>query len=309
MIFSLGRHGLGLAMTLINASVEIVETEGEEAELIFSDLRKKTVGEVFDVSFLNDKLIVKEKIRRKLPISTALFDESLNTDLTLKIPEKTSLSGTLSTVSGNIKVPTLCFDGKIKTINGNMNLGDVKSNNLHLHSVNGNVKVANMDGSLWIKTISGRSVVENGFIKELSLNSVSGDMQITAGFEPKDDCSISTVSGDISLKVLSYAGNRNMYLSTLSGKTVIDGAYPQEKIQIKKRMPFLKNFPFKSIKPMMKDIMSSFSSMKDNFGVEVHTSTDDGNSKNVEMILNMLSEGKITAEDAEKLIAALKGES
>ncbi|MBU3916881.1 hypothetical protein KKA14_15220, partial [bacterium] len=102
--------------------------------------------------------------------------------------------------------------------------------------------------------------------------------------------------------------DKKLNLSTLNGSTKIDGDYPQEMIQMKRRMPFLKEFPFGNVMPAIKDMISGFTSMRQGPEVEVHTRAGSENEdKNIEKVLEMLAEGKITAEEAEKLIRTIRG--
>ena len=69
----------------------------------------------------------------------------------------------------------------------------------------------------------------------------------------------------------------------------------------------MKNHPFKTVFPSVKEFCSSFFTAAAEDEVEVQTdsaaeSSDDGN---IKRILQMLSEGKLSAEEAEKLIRAL----
>ena len=47
-------------------------TDGEDVELEYSELRKKTADDIFNVQFEDDVLTIKESIRKKLPVFTSL---------------------------------------------------------------------------------------------------------------------------------------------------------------------------------------------------------------------------------------------
>ena len=309
MYFTLEGDQLSLALNLVKASIEVVVGDTREVELEFSELRKKTADEMFDINFWDDQLTIKEKFGRKSPMMSSLFDEKLNTDLRLKIPTGITATGFITAVGGRINIGPIQFDGKLKTLNGDMNLSEMKSSRLSTNTVSGDTRIGIMSGALEGHSISGKFLIEGGDIQMLKLRTVSGDIFCKAGLSLVEDGIIQTVSGDIKMKIPHYEGDKELFLSTLSGNTELEGTYPEEKISKKRTMPFMKGAWFKDVMPTIKEFMSS---MKGGHGVEVHTQWDSGRkerkeNKNVKAILDMLSEGKITPDEAERLINAIKG--
>jgi hypothetical protein len=167
-----------------------------------------------------------------------------------------------------------------------------------------------LHGFLRGKTVAGALTVENGFFKEISIKSVSGDIRLTGDFHLELDGEISTVSGNVHLDARSFQGENSLVLSTLSGHTTVVGDYPEGGIVVKPRLPFIKNHPFKTFVPSMKEMFSSFFSTagnKNEVEVEAEAEPRQGESEQAKMVLEMLSQGKISAEEAEKLIKALRG--
>lgn len=306
MNYTLKTDQLEIEITLTKAGIEIIEMDRDDVELEFTDLRKNSVDEIFHITFQDDILSIREKPWKKSSLTASFFRNGINTDLILKVPRQTQIQGVISTVSGSIKADSINYSGKIKTISGQMRFGDISANRLRLRSLGGNISIDNFNGALSAKVISGKTTIKSGHIVGLALNSVSGDITVNADFENNRNCTFNTVSGDIELNILSYNSSDNLFLSTLSGRTSITGDYPKDKVEIKKRMPFLKNHPFKSFVPVMKDFVSSFTSMRDDEDIEIHAQAENEVAKNTKMILEMLAGGKITADEAEKLINALK---
>ncbi len=305
MNFTIENNRIELKLSMTKACIEIIETERDDVVLEFSKLRKKTISEIFNISYRNSRLFIRENLRSRSHIVDSIFSYNLNTDLILKVPIGTDISGTISTVSGDIKAKTLNFCGELKTISGAIDINSIDSDRLELQDISGNVKIGEFNGFMKGKVLSGTFCIQKGTIKELSLKSVTGDVSITSNFELENDSDISTVSGNIDVNILGFKGDRNIYLSTLSGATSVKGDYPEENVHVKRRITFLKNHPFKSVVPSMKDFFSSVFSMTDNDDVEVETKPKESTKKNTTMILQMLSEGKISAEEAEKLLNAL----
>ncbi|MCP4749275.1 MAG: DUF4097 domain-containing protein [Proteobacteria bacterium] len=307
MNFSFESDDLRLEMTLVKADIEIIEMEREDIELACPELRKKTAHEIFDISFSGSTLIVKEKGLGRFPAYTSLFDDSMKTDLKLRIPKNIKVTGFVSDVNGNVDIESIDLSGKVKTISGNIRIGDIAAERLYLNSVSGDIRVGSLNGPLVANTVSGGIGLAGGTIKTLSVKTVSGDISIAAAFDLEEDGSVDTVSGGIKLNVFTYNSDKNVYLSTLSGSIAVDGDYPEEKFQTKRRMPFLKNRPFKDFMPTVKNIISNFSAMKDGAGIEIHTKAEGEDGKSVEMVLEMLAQGKISADEATKLIETIKG--
>ncbi|MBT6503600.1 MAG: DUF4097 family beta strand repeat protein [Deltaproteobacteria bacterium] len=307
MNFVLNHQSLELEISLIKGGLEIIEMERADVELSFSELRKNTADELFSISFQDGLLFVKERTWKKTSMSPTFFRNETNNDLVLKIPIGTQLRGSIATVSGDIRAALLSGSLKIKTISGQMDFGRIESDRLRLQNIGGNLKIDTLVGAINAKVISGKCLIKNGRISRFAIGSVSGDITIDADFDLDRESTIHTVSGDTSLNIRSYTGDHGIYISTLSGETAIKGDYPKEKVEIKKRMPFLKNHPFKTVMPAMKNFVSSFAKMADDDGIEINTAADSENiDPHIQQILQMLSDGKINAEEAEKLISALK---
>lgn len=307
MNFTLNGHILELEISLIRGGLTIIEADREDAELTFSELRKSTADELFNISFQEDMLLIKERTWKKAAMPSTLFNSETNHDLVLSIPVGTELRGYVSTVSGDIQAESLKGSIQIKTISGQMTFGRVESQRLKLQNIGGNLTINNFTGAISAKVVAGKCLISDGRINRFNFSSVSGDITVNADFNLDRDSTVQTVSGDIALNVKSWSGDGQIGISTLSGETVVKGDFPKEKLEIKRRMPFLKNHPFKTFMPAMKSFVSSFSRMDSDDGVEVHaTDETDSMDQHIQQILQMLSDGKINAEEAEKLIGALK---
>ncbi|NQU66196.1 MAG: DUF4097 family beta strand repeat protein [SAR324 cluster bacterium] len=307
MNFVLNDQTLELEISLIKGGLKIVEMERADVELSFSELCKNKADELFNITFQDDLLFIKERAWNKASMSPTFFANDTNNDLVLKIPIGTQLEGSIVTVSGNIRAATLFGSIKIRTISGQMEFGHIESKRLKLQNIGGDLKIDTMIGAINAKVISGKCLVKNGRLNHFVFSSVSGDITVDADFDLDRDSSIHTVSGDTTLNIRSFSGDYSIDIATLTGATVVEGDYPKEKVEIKKRMPFLKNHPFKTVMPAMKNFVSSFAKMADRDDTEINgTAAAEHIDQHIQQILQMLSDGKINAEEAEKLISALK---
>ncbi len=305
MKYTIQDQQLKLDLSLSKSSIEIIETAEETVEVEFSGLRKKTVDEVFSISYRNNRLYIKERSTRSSPMFDTIINSGWTSDLKLKVPAKTALSGTISTLKGDIIANRLNFCGKMKTVMGKISIKKLASDGSDIQNIGGNIRIDKFEGFLRAKSVAGKIEVEEGTFKELSVRGVAGDVRLAGHFELENDGDVNTLSGDIHLNIMSFKGDAMILVSTLSGNSDVIGDFPEDAVQIKRRMPFIKNHPFKSFFPSMKNTCASFFSMSDDDEVEVEAETVKDDDENVKMILEMLSQGKISAEEAEKLIKAL----
>ncbi|MBT4525458.1 MAG: DUF4097 family beta strand repeat protein [Deltaproteobacteria bacterium] len=310
MNFILEKSYLDINIKLNKTSIEIEEEEREDMKIDFKELRKKTSGELFDISFWEDKLVIKEKDWSILPMAMSFFNDELETTLVLKIPKNISVEGNIVTVNGDIDINAIKLDGKLKTVNGDIQIGYIQCNTLKIDCISGDTRIEKVNGFIKSKGVSGRFLIEKGHLKGFSHKGVSGDIYINADFELEDDIQINSVSGDIYLNVHSYHNDRHIYITSLSSDTDIKGTFPKDKIHIKKKMPTIKSFPFKDFMPMIKDVFSGFNTYKDDIDGEPNAEKQEPKSEKhqneVAMILKMVSDGKINIDEAERLIKALK---
>lgn len=306
MYFELSNNHLELDLGLTKASVTIIEAEREGIEVEFSELRKNTVEEIFDISYTDGYLTIKEKTWRKTGMTPDFMNAGISTDLTLRIPQNLKIRGSVSTLSGDIMAKRLVFNGRLKTVSGAINLGEVDTTRLKAHSVVGGLSIDTLRGAISAKVISGSCSIQDGVFSEVSLSSVSGEIRVSGAFALKSNSSIHSVSGGIHLNINSYDGDYLTSVSTLSGTIQCDGDYPKDKVEIKKRMPFIKNHPFKNVMPDIKSFFTSFSKVMDDSDVEIKTEAESSTEKHVKTILDMVSDGKISVDEAEKLIKAIK---
>lgn len=310
MKYSIENQQLRLDLSLSKSSIEIIETADESVELEFSGLRKKTVDEVFTVNFRNNRLIIKEKSVRNSPMFDTIFNSGWTSDVKLKIPSQTALSGTISTMKGDVTAAKLDFCGRMKTMAGRITVKELTSDGAEIQNIGGNIRIDKFEGFLKAKSVAGKITIEDGVFKDLSVRGVAGDVRLIGHFDLENDGEVNTLSGDIHLNIMSFKGDAMILVSTLSGNPDVVGEFPVDAVQIKRRMPFIKNHPFKSFFPSMKNSWASFFSMSKDDEVEVEVEAETvSDDENVKMILQMLSEGKISAEEAEKLIKALGKES
>lgn len=317
---------LGVALSSSDLNVKVNKSLDSRVCIEFSGLRKNTIDEYFKVDFTNNKLMLKEN---KDGVGFLPFmNKGVKAEIVIEVPDGLSLSGVVSTVSGDLVFGDFSYSGKVESVSGDVFAGNIESKCLKLKTVSGDVNIASLKGSLMINGVSGDMKINDGVFEEIFINTVSGDIDLAGGFQLKKSGKINTVSGDIDLDVKNYHGDKEVVVNTLSGDVDIDGDFPEGKIicrkkvkdvkkDIKKELAGLK----KSLKPLLNDTLkSTLGKLKEDLqGVDISFSEKsekkaekkvvaaESDEALVDKVLDMLAEGKINYEQAEKLINSLKG--
>ncbi len=297
---------LKVNVTLLNGDIELKGTSGNEISVNFDELRKGTAEEVFEISYSGGELNISQKNKK---LSQFINKEEF--PVMISVPESIEVEGTLDSLKGDIVLAGVAsFSGKIASKKGDISVSEIKNADADVNVISGDISVAGVNGKLKTSSISGDVSVMDGKMTELSLKSVSGDVSVSCELELEDDLNINSVTGDVSVNIVKFSGDAGINVNSVSGDISITGEKPAEdKIHISQVKgefaKFNKAFFQDSFKPMIKNLKEHLKDVtKHSFKSEVHSSKQDN--QNVSQILNMVSEGKITAEEAEKLINALK---
>ena len=179
--------------------------------------------------------------------------------------------------------------------------------NLKINIVNGDLSIKEIDGKLKVNNVNGDVQLRESNYKGININNVNGDIIVDGDYELEEDAKIKIVSGDIKLNCKEYKNDKKIVISSVTGDNVVSDTFPEGVVVQHGGLKELKNLKFlkDSFKPMIKQFKEHFKHMPfDKVKEEVNPKKN--NEENIQLILNMLSEGKISAEDAEKLISALK---
>jgi lia operon protein LiaG len=300
----------------INSDIEIAGAEGEELITEFGDLRKNSAEEVFDISFSDGVLTVRQKVKK-----LSVFSGNEDFSVSVKIPRLCKAEGEIHTISGDVKVSGAnIFNGKIRTKSGDIEISEVPDGDIEVSTISGDTSVSDYKGSFGLTSISGDMSVKASLLNRLNLKSVSGDINLSADFKLTNDCTVNTVSGDIELDFLSCGTDGSFHLKTVSGDIELKGEQPSESRMrlstVKGDLSGLKEgidsfsgvfgSAFGSVMKNLKSHIKNVSSDKSDPLVKEEIKDTRRDDMSVQTILNMVSEGKITVDEAEKLIKALK---
>jgi len=304
-----------LAISLKSGDITIQSSNTTNIEIEMPDLRKGTFEELFEMTMYENKLTIKEK--KQSGIGGRMFNfggNNFSSDLIVKLPKSgLAYSGSLQLYSGDLKMNGIYFEGHVNTYNGDIEIENVDTKNLKINSYNGDLNLKDFHGNLAVEQYNGDISAAGCDFTGLKLKSFSGDISLKGKFLLADDGEISTFSGDIDLKASEYLTDKKLHISTMSGDLSANEAIPEEcivmKHKLKNGMEFMKGF-----KPMMKGIFDSIGNSMTGQKEKIHTEVirsagreeQETKEANIEKILQMLSEGKISFDESERLIKLLK---
>jgi len=309
MKYDLNSNEMSLQITLLNSDLEISGSERTDLEIEFSDLRKNAADEIFDISFESNILKISQKSKR-----LSHFSSGEDYPVKIYVPKAVIVEAAIDDLSGDIVISGIeSLKGNVKTKSGDIIIKEVNVFDGEISSISGDIDLSSVKGSLILSAVSGDINVSGSDFTKTVVKSVSGDLKIDGSFSLTEDAVIGTVSGDISINFISFAGENKMILKSISGDVDLTGNKPaDDKIIVSQLKGDFANF-----NPMGKDFFrgsfgSVFKNLKDHIKnvSDINSTSEIKETKekdhNVQSILDMVAHGKITVDEAEKLIKAIK---
>lgn len=199
-----------------DAVIQIENTRGKVAIAGWDKSEVEVVGELDDLA---EKLIfeVDDKhvlIKVKIPQKNVNWGDG--SDLRIRVPEGSRLG--FNGVSSDVELKGVTGGASLRTVSGDIEISNV-TNQLIANSVSGDIKVSGATGKVQFSTISGdmdltmttrqlRLDTVSGDVdvrlsdfSDLSAESVSGELTIDGKLATQGRVEISSVSGDVNLKL------------------------------------------------------------------------------------------------------------
>lgn len=309
MKYNLNSNEMTLQITLLNSDLEIAGSERTDVEIDFSDLRKNAADEIFDISFENNTLKISQKSKK-----LSQFMSGEDYPVKILLPNTALVKAEIDGISGDVAIYGVgSLSGSVKTKSGDIDIKDIEIFDGEISSISGDVNLRSLKGSLISSAVSGDINVSESEFSKTVVKSVSGDLNLSCSFAMTEDAVIGTVSGDISINFISFAGEKNIIIKSISGDVELTGNKPaDDRITVSQLKGDFANF-----NPMGKDFFkgsfgSVFKNLKDHIKnvSDINSTSEIRETKekdhNVESILDMVAHGKITVDEAEKLIKAIK---
>lgn len=304
MNYSVKDNNFNLDLSIVNGDISIHGEERNDIEIELGDLRKNTADEIFDIKHEEGSLAIIQKDSKKLLKTFNVKD----VDVTVKVPLTLILSGNIKNVSGDFEIKSFAgLHSGLSTRNGDIDINGINNVDIKVNIINGDLKMVSVSGAVKINNVNGDISLSASTYNKVDINNVNGDISISGRFDLKEDAKIKIVSGDVNLNCEEFINGHKIFVNSVTGDNNIKGNFPEDAVVQQGGLKELKNLRFlkDSLKPVITQLKEHFKFMPED-KVKEEVNPKKNNEENIKMILNMLSEGKISPEDAEKLIAALK---
>ncbi len=301
MNFPISDKNLSLDVNLRNSNLEMVFEEREDVEVLFEETRRNAAEERFQVKLEDGILTLREKKTKSWMKNFAPESDDIE-KVTLKLPMDISSKGSVISYGGDVETKDMNFSGKMLVYSGDAVLGGVTKGDSEFKIYSGDLTCVKFSGNIIAQIYSGDIEIEDASLESIELKSYSGDVRITGSFNLCKNSEIKTLSGDTFLNLKEFSGDSELLVKSLSGEVTIDGEYPPEKIRVQKLSEKFADMHAFHL-PKFKKMFSRFDGVHAGRHKEVRIDED---SANIEKILEMVSQGKLDADSAEKLIKAIR---
>ncbi len=315
MNYELDKDYLELDINIKIGDITILDSETDQLEVEFDEIRRNTLEELVLYSFEDNVLKIRDIKRTKDQGKVRIFNFGNNlpeTSVTIKIPKNVRTKGFIKASTGDIEIENLSFIGAIKVVSG-----DVSIKNLSMHGI---PELEDCPRILNLDAISGDISIENSDLKGFNIKSISGDVDIEGVMNLEEDCKIDSISGDIDLKARECKTDKKINITTISGdiessEILNDIIIKKSKVRDGARSKISLIDAGSIIKSTLGAVFSSIGELKKelNEDIEIKVKSSDekkskekAHDKEIKQILEMLSEGIITVEESERLIKAIK---
>jgi hypothetical protein len=198
----------GLRVRLIAGSVAVLATTGKPS-LEVSGVE----GDPLTVTFEDGVLTVAHENLNWEGLLKWLRPQRHAATVTVSVPRKCQAQ--VGVVSATAVMSGISARASVKSVSGGITLdgvtGDVDAN-----TVSGAVEAQGINGKLNFNTVSGDLTLADGWLERLDVNGVSGDVTADLDLDPLGGMQVTTVSGEVVLRLPAEADAR-VNLHSVSG--------------------------------------------------------------------------------------------
>lgn len=198
----------GLRVRLVGGSVAVLAAEGTST-LEVSHLE----GDPLQVTFEDGVLTVAHENLNWEGLLKWLRPQRHAATVTVSVPRKCRAQ--VGVVSATAVMSGISARASVKSVSGGITLdgvtGDVDAN-----TVSGPVEAQGINGKLNFNTVSGDLTLADGWMERLDVNGVSGDVTADLDLDPLGGMQVTTVSGEVMLRLPAEADAR-VNLHSVSG--------------------------------------------------------------------------------------------
>jgi Toastrack DUF4097 len=198
----------GLRVRLIAGSVAVLATTGKPSLEVSS-----VEGDPLNVTYEDGVLTVAHENLNWEGLLKWLRPQRHAATVTVSVPRKCQAQ--VGVVSATAVMSGIRARASVKSVSGGITLdgvtGDVDAN-----TVSGPVEAQGINGKLNFNTVSGDLTLADGWLERLDVNGVSGDVTADLDLDPLGGMQVTTVSGEVMLRLPAEADAR-VNLHSVSG--------------------------------------------------------------------------------------------
>jgi Putative adhesin len=198
----------GLRVRLIAGSVAVLATDGKPS-LDVADI----TGDPLNVTYEDGVLTITHENLTWEGLLKWLRPQRHSATVTVSVPRKCPTQ--VGVVSATAVMSGINAKASVKSVSGEITLdgvaGDVDAN-----TVSGALEAQGINGKLNFNSVSGDLTLADGWLERLDANAVSGDVTADIDLDPLGGMHVTTVSGEVTLRLPAEADAR-IQLHSMSG--------------------------------------------------------------------------------------------
>ena len=198
----------GLRVRLISGSVAVLATDGKPSLDVTS-----VEGDPLTVTYDGGVLTIAHENLTWEGLLKWLRPQRHSATVTVTVPRKCQTQ--VGVVSATAVMSGIGSRTSVKSVSGAITLdgvtGDVEAN-----TVSGELEAQGINGRLNFRTVSGDLTLADGWLERLDANMVSGDVTADIDLDPLGGMQVTTVSGEVTLRLPAEADAR-VNLHSMSG--------------------------------------------------------------------------------------------
>jgi Putative adhesin len=198
----------GLRVRLIAGSVAVLATDGKPSLDVAS-----VTGDPLDVTYEDGVLTVTHENLTWEGLLKWLRPQRPSATVTVTVPRQCATQ--VGVVSATAVMSGIGAKASVKSVSGGITLdgvtGDVEAN-----TVSGALEAQGINGKLNFNSVSGDLTLAEGWLERLDANAVSGDVTADIDLDPLGGMHVTTVSGEVTLRLPAEADAR-VQLHSMSG--------------------------------------------------------------------------------------------
>ena len=198
----------GLRVRLIAGSVAVLATDGRPS-LDVADIS----GEPLNVTYEDGLLTISHEHLTWEGLLKWLRPHRHSATVTVTVPRKCQTQ--VGVVSAAAVMSGISARASVKSVSGGITLdgvtGDVDAN-----TVSGALEAQGVNGKLNFRSVSGDLTLAEGWLERLDAHAVSGDVTADVDLDPLGGLQVSTVSGEVTLRLPAEADTK-VHLHSISG--------------------------------------------------------------------------------------------